>query len=109
VPRSPAEVTSANASPPSDFQAWFAGKEFSADWASGHFPTRSAVLFPLLNVVPKVLEIGSYKGYSALLFYFRCPPSCRPQAKTGVDAFLANGIGIYDEVHRGYQIAVSEL
>jgi Methyltransferase domain len=68
VPHSPAEVISAPASPSGVFQAWFAGKEFSADYTSGHFPTWSTILYPLQNVAPKVLEIGSYEGYSALFF-----------------------------------------
>jgi predicted O-methyltransferase YrrM len=52
----------------SEYSAWFQGKEFSSDWTSGHFPNWSTIFAPLKNQSIKVLEIGSYEGFSALFF-----------------------------------------
>jgi predicted O-methyltransferase YrrM len=52
----------------SEFSPWFAGKEFSADWTSGHFPNWATILSPMKDSPVKVLEIGSYEGFSALFF-----------------------------------------
>jgi len=51
-----------------DFSAWFDGKEFSSDWTSPHFTSWAAIFAPLKDLPIRVLEIGSYEGYSALFF-----------------------------------------
>ena len=65
---SPGSVTPEVATGIADFSSWFIGKEFSADWTSGHFPIWSSILMPMKSQAPKVLEIGSYEGFSALFF-----------------------------------------
>jgi predicted O-methyltransferase YrrM len=50
------------------YRSWFAGKEFTTDWASGNFTLWRRVLSPLRNEPIKVLEIGSWEGRSAIFF-----------------------------------------
>ena len=64
----PVEMMAEVATGETDFSTWFVGKEFSADWTSGHFPTWSSILAPMKGLAPKLLEIGSYEGFSALFF-----------------------------------------
>lgn len=51
-----------------EFSDWFQGKEFSADWTSGHFPSWKVLLAPMKDRSVRILEIGSYEGFSALFF-----------------------------------------
>lgn len=50
--------------------AWYSGKEFSSNWASGNFPVWSASLADLrgLGNPLNILEIGSWEGRSAIFF-----------------------------------------
>jgi predicted O-methyltransferase YrrM len=47
---------------------WYAGKSFSSDWTTWHFPTWNEFLQPLRSAPVRVLEIGSWEGRSALFF-----------------------------------------
>lgn len=47
---------------------WYEGKTFSFDWTSWHFPNWIKLLAPLREHKPRVLEIGSWEGRSALFF-----------------------------------------
>ncbi len=58
-----------------EFSEWFAGKEFSADWTSGHFPSWKILLASLQDRPANLLEIGSYEGFSALFFLNFLPRS----------------------------------
>jgi hypothetical protein len=50
------------------YRAWFVGKEFTSDWASGNFSLWRRVLSPLREQPLRILEIGSWEGRSALFF-----------------------------------------
>jgi hypothetical protein len=50
------------------YLAWFRGKEFTSDWASGNFSLWRRVLQPLRGKPMRVLEIGSWEGRSAIFF-----------------------------------------
>ena len=50
------------------YRAWFHGKEFTSDWASGNFSLWRRVLSPLRDQPLRILEIGSWEGRSALFF-----------------------------------------
>ncbi|MGA3303684.1 MAG: class I SAM-dependent methyltransferase [Methylovirgula sp.] len=54
---------------------WYAGKEFSSDWTSMHFPTWSLVLKHLCERPCEILEIGSWEGRSAIFFLEFLPQS----------------------------------
>ena len=63
--------------------AWYAGKNFSADWTSWHFPNWIPLLARYRRRRLRVLEIGSWEGRSALFFL-----NYLPQARlTCVDTF----------------------
>ena len=63
--------------------AWYAGKNFSADWTSWHFPNWIPLLAGHRRRRLRVLEIGSWEGRSALFFL-----NYLPQARlTCVDTF----------------------
>jgi predicted O-methyltransferase YrrM len=47
---------------------WYAGKSFSFDWTSWHFPNWIKLLSRYRGRSLKVLEIGSWEGRSALFF-----------------------------------------
>jgi predicted O-methyltransferase YrrM len=50
------------------YRSWFAGKELTTDWTSGHFSTWRRMLSPLRDQPLRILEIGSWEGRSALFF-----------------------------------------
>lgn len=54
---------------------WYAGKEFSSDWTSLHFPIWIGVLQHLRERPCDVLEIGSWEGRSAVFFLEFLPQS----------------------------------
>lgn len=54
---------------------WYAGKEFSSDWTSWHFPVWTNVLAHLRDRPCDVLEIGSWEGRSAIFFLEFLPKS----------------------------------
>jgi len=54
---------------------WYAGKEFSSDWTSWHFPVWTNVLAHLRGRPCDVLEIGSWEGRSAIFFLEFLPRS----------------------------------
>lgn len=54
---------------------WYAGKEFSSDWTSWHFPVWTNVLAHLREQPCDVLEIGSWEGRSAIFFLEFLPRS----------------------------------
>ncbi len=56
-----------------DTSAWFAGKSFSFDWTSWHFPNWIKLLEPYRGRSLRVLEIGSWEGRSALFFLNHLP------------------------------------
>ena len=58
-----------------EFSEWFASKEFSADWTSGHFPSWKVLLASMKDHSARILEIGSYEGFSALFFLNFLPRS----------------------------------
>jgi len=66
-----------SANPSDDWAAWFAGKEFSQDWTSAHYPVWSRVLADWRGraVEIDVLEIGSWEGRSAVFFLELMPKS----------------------------------
>lgn len=57
------------------WQAWFAEKEFSQDWASPWFPIWSKLLAHLRNKEVSVLEVGSFEGRSAIFWLEYLPHS----------------------------------
>jgi predicted O-methyltransferase YrrM len=60
---------------PSIFSNWYAGKDFSSDWTSWHFPVWSLMLAHLRERPCEVLEIGSWEGRSAIFFLEFLPQS----------------------------------
>lgn len=62
---------------------WYAGKEFSSDWTSLHFPVWIEVLRPFRERPCDMLEIGSWEGRSAV-FFLEFLPLCR---LTCIDTF----------------------
>lgn len=54
---------------------WYAGKEFSSDWTSLHFPVWTEVLRHFRERSCDVLEIGSWEGRSAVFFLEFLPQS----------------------------------
>jgi predicted O-methyltransferase YrrM len=74
------------------YRSWFAGKELSTDWTSGHFSTWRRMLSPLRDQPLRILEIGSWEGRSALFFLNFFPNS----TIVCVDTFL----GSNEEMHR---------
>ena len=48
--------------------AWYAGKDFDADWTTWHFPNWVKLLRRHRTRQLRVLEIGSWEGRSALFF-----------------------------------------
>jgi len=48
--------------------AWDDGKDFSCDWTSGNIPVWANILREHRDRAPRVLEIGSWEGRSALFF-----------------------------------------
>ncbi len=50
------------------YRPWFAGKQFTNDWASNHFAVWRRVLAPLRDAPLRILEIGSWEGRSAVFF-----------------------------------------
>ncbi|CAN0492089.1 unnamed protein product, partial [Phaeothamnion confervicola] len=63
--------------------AWYAGKSFSFDWTSWHFPNWIKLLAPYRGRGLRVLEIGSWEGRSAIFFL-----NCLPKARlTCIDSF----------------------
>jgi Methyltransferase domain len=66
---------SKNALPPEEIARWYAGKSFSADWATWHFANWVKFLRPLQMRPVRVLEIGSWEGRSALFFLNYFPAS----------------------------------
>jgi predicted O-methyltransferase YrrM len=58
---------------------WFAGKTFSTDWSSAHYPVWKSLLNGRRENIAAVLEIGSWEGRSAVFFlnYFpHCSITC---------------------------------
>lgn len=53
---------------------WFAGKDFSADWTSSHFPSWTAAM-AYLSPKARILEVGSWEGRSAIFFLRALPES----------------------------------
>src|SRR5262245_42835967 len=47
---------------------WYAGKDFSFDWTSWHFPNWFNLLNDHRKRKMRVLEIGSWEGRSAIFF-----------------------------------------
>ena len=74
------------------YRSWFAHKELTTDWTSGHFSTWRRMLSPLRDQPLRILEIGSWEGRSALFFLNFFPRS----TIACVDTFA----GSNDEVHR---------
>jgi predicted O-methyltransferase YrrM len=65
------------------FTRWFAGKQFTVDWASGNFGNWAKLLVHLREHKSRGLEIGSWEGRSAV-FFLEYLPRCR---LTCVDTF----------------------
>jgi predicted O-methyltransferase YrrM len=66
-----------------EIASWFAGKSFSTDWTSWHFPNWTKLLQPYRGRAVSILEIGSWEGRSALFFL-----NFMPKAKlTCIDTF----------------------
>jgi predicted O-methyltransferase YrrM len=68
----------------SDFDRWYVGKTFTADWTSGNFEIWTRFIRP--NEVKTVLEVGSWEGRSAIFFLEFCP-SC---SITCIDTFTGS-------------------
>lgn len=51
-----------------DMAAWYAGKTFSSDWTTWHFPNWTKLLEPYRAAEARIVEIGSWEGRSALFF-----------------------------------------
>jgi predicted O-methyltransferase YrrM len=58
-----------------EIAAWFAGKHFSEDWTSWHYPKWMKLLARYRDRRVHVLEIGSWEGRSALFFLNFLPRS----------------------------------
>lgn len=74
---------------------WYLGKEFSADWADGNFPTWDACLAGMRGIGKplNILEIGSWEGRSAIFFleYFeRSTITCIDTFDGGQDEYGSN-------------------
>jgi len=57
------------------FDKYFAGKHFSVDWTSWHFPNWAACFASRRHSSVKILEIGSFEGRSAIFFLNYLPKS----------------------------------
>ena len=69
--------------PDAPWTRWFAGKQFTVDWASGNFHNWTELLAHLRNHKSRGLEIGSWEGRSAVFFLEYLPHCCL----TCVDTF----------------------
>jgi len=58
-----------------EIESWYAGKLFSSDWTSGNFPIWVTLLRRYCDLAPRILEIGSWEGRSALFFLNFLPHS----------------------------------
>ena len=68
-----------NNNPPFEYAEWFAGKNFTTNWATHNFQTWNTLLSDRRDESLNVLEIGSWEGRSALFFlnYFpHCHLTC---------------------------------
>lgn len=54
--------------PSDNIQKWFAEKEFTADWTSGHIRKWYQILDRFRDQTVEILEIGSLEGRSAIFF-----------------------------------------
>ncbi len=79
-----------SASVVSVFEPWFSDKEFTADWASGHFGTWKAVLDLERPTINHILEVGSWEGRSAIFFLNFFPSS----KITCIDTFAGSPTGL---------------
>jgi predicted O-methyltransferase YrrM len=57
------------------FEAFFADKEFTTNWAVEHYHLWAAILAPWQDEPVRILEIGSWEGRSALFFLNYLPRS----------------------------------
>jgi hypothetical protein len=73
--------------PREEITSWYAGKLFSSDWTSGNFPIWARLLRRYRDLAPRILEIGSWEGRSALFFLNYLPHS----RLVCVDSFTLSG------------------
>ena len=59
-----------------EFDAWFAGKDFTTDWTTARFPIWTSIFSARRQAVAEVLEIGAWEGRSAV-FFLRYFDSCK--------------------------------
>jgi len=59
----------------SELDRWFSGKALTADWASSHFEKWQSALSTLRELPLEILEIGSWKGRSAIFWLNYFPHS----------------------------------
>jgi Methyltransferase domain len=60
---------------PASFEAYFADKELTTNWAAEHYHLWAAILAPWRNEPVRILEVGSWEGRSALFFLNYLPRS----------------------------------
>src|SRR3954467_13047437 len=61
-------MTDSTPVPTEQIESWYAGKDFSSDWTSWHFPNWINILGSRRYDPLRLLEIGSWEGRSALFF-----------------------------------------
>jgi hypothetical protein len=69
-----------------NWECWYQGKSFTADWTTVNFDSWAAILAPLRDREVEILEVGSWEGRSAIFFleFFRSG------RLTCVDTFLGS-------------------
>ena len=86
-----------NNNPPFEYAEWFAGKNFTTNWATHNFQTWNTLLSDRRDESLNVLEIGSWEGRSALFFlnYFpHCHLTCIDTFEGSSESFRAVARGL---------------
>ena len=84
---------------------WFAGKDFTVDWASRSFAVWAELLAPLKGAAPRILEIGSHEGRSAIFLLEFLPGS----TIACIDTFMLGSEKRFDANLRGYGKRVTKI
>jgi predicted O-methyltransferase YrrM len=91
---------------------WFAGKDFSTDWTSAHFPSWTTVVASL-NPAARILEVGSWEGRSAIFFLHALREghiTCIDSFEGGAEHRSAEGLaGSLVEVERRFDSNLAEF
>ncbi len=86
-------------------ETWFAGKDFSTDWATRKLPNWERQFKPYADQPINVLELGSYEGRSAIAFLNMLPKA----HLTCVDLFPTKLEVVFDKNMEEYSSRIRKL